>query len=64
FYNTFTARVDPGVTSVGAAEVSADPVSGDVYALPARRHEPAASPGCARSWRPACRHSRRCSRCA
>ncbi|MFJ6548242.1 chorismate-binding protein [Microbacterium sp. NPDC091676] len=33
FYNTFTARVDPGVTSVGAAEVSADPVTGDVYAL-------------------------------
>ena len=33
FYNTFTARVAPGTTSVGAAEVSADPVSGDVYAL-------------------------------
>ncbi|WP_338565879.1 chorismate-binding protein [Microbacterium paraoxydans] len=33
FYNTFTARVDPGVTTVGAAEVSADPVTGDVYAL-------------------------------
>ncbi|KQR38687.1 chorismate-binding protein [Microbacterium sp. Leaf159] len=33
FYNTFTARVAPGTTSVGAAEVSADPASGDVYAL-------------------------------
>ena len=33
FYNTFTARVAPGTSSVGAAEVSADPVSGDVYAL-------------------------------
>ncbi|WP_341957151.1 chorismate-binding protein [Microbacterium sp. LWH13-1.2] len=33
FYNTFTARVAPGTTSAGAAEVSADPVSGDVYAL-------------------------------
>ncbi|WP_447912580.1 chorismate-binding protein [Microbacterium phyllosphaerae] len=33
FYNTFTARVAPGTASVGAAEVSADPVSGDVYAL-------------------------------
>jgi phenazine biosynthesis protein phzE len=33
FYNTFTARVDPGTTRVGEAEVSADPVTGDVYAL-------------------------------
>ena len=33
FYNTFTAKVAPGTTAVGAAEVSADPVSGDVYAL-------------------------------
>ncbi|MCS3441602.1 chorismate-binding protein [Microbacterium phyllosphaerae] len=33
FYNTFTARVAPGTSSVGAAEVSADLVSGDVYAL-------------------------------
>lgn len=33
FYNTFTARVDPGTTAIGRAEVSADPTSGDVYAL-------------------------------
>ncbi len=47
FYNTFTARVAPGTTHVGVvsgqsngarstsleAEVSADPVTGDVYAL-------------------------------
>ncbi len=33
FYNTFTARVAPGTTAVGAAEVSADPQTGDVYAL-------------------------------
>jgi len=33
FYNTFTARVAPGTTDAGVAEVSADPVSGDVYAL-------------------------------
>ncbi len=33
FYNTFTARVDPGTLTVGAAEVSADPATGDVYAL-------------------------------
>ncbi|MFJ2368485.1 chorismate-binding protein [Microbacterium sp. NPDC087665] len=33
FYNTFTARVDPGTTVIGRAEVSADPTSGDVYAL-------------------------------
>ena len=33
FYNTFTARVAPGTESAGAAEVSADPATGDVYAL-------------------------------
>ncbi len=33
FYNTFTARVAPGTTHVDVAEVSADAVSGDVYAL-------------------------------
>lgn len=33
FYNTFTARVEPGTTRVGPAEVSADAVTGDVYAL-------------------------------
>ena len=33
FYNTFTARVPPGTTVVGEAEVAADPGSGDVYAL-------------------------------
>lgn len=33
FYNTFTARVAPGTTTVGDAEVSADAVTGDVYAL-------------------------------
>ncbi|MDA4894617.1 chorismate-binding protein [Streptomyces sp. MS2A] len=33
FYNTFTARVAPGTAAVGTAEVSADPASGDVYAL-------------------------------
>ncbi|MFB4348383.1 chorismate-binding protein [Microbacterium sp. CR_7] len=33
FYNTFTARVQPGTTTVADAEVSADPQSGDVYAL-------------------------------
>ncbi|MGN7859810.1 anthranilate synthase family protein [Microbacterium sp. 22303] len=33
FYNTFTARVAPGTTAAGVAEVSADPISGDVYAL-------------------------------
>jgi phenazine biosynthesis protein phzE len=33
FYNTFTARVTPGTTQVGAAEVAADPTTGDVYAL-------------------------------
>jgi phenazine biosynthesis protein phzE len=33
FYNTFTARVDPGTPVVGPAEVSADAITGDVYAL-------------------------------
>ncbi|WP_243227134.1 chorismate-binding protein [Microbacterium sp. CIAB417] len=33
FYNTFTARVAPGTSVIDRAEVSADPVSGDVYAL-------------------------------
>lgn len=33
FYNTFTARVDPGRTEVGGAQVSADAATGDVYAL-------------------------------
>src|SRR6478736_6496279 len=33
FYNTFTARVAPGTTMVGEAEVAADPETGDVYAL-------------------------------
>lgn len=33
FYNTFTARVPVGTSVVAEAEVSADPVSGDVYAL-------------------------------
>ncbi|GAA1529361.1 phenazine biosynthesis protein phzE [Microbacterium ginsengiterrae] len=33
FYNTFTARVAPGQTRIGEAEVSADPTTGDVYAL-------------------------------
>ncbi|WP_193598613.1 chorismate-binding protein [Microbacterium sp. YJN-G] len=37
FYNTFTARVEPGTTRVGAAEVSADAVTGDVYALRGER---------------------------
>ena len=32
FYNTFTARVTPGVARIGETEVSADS-SGDVYAL-------------------------------
>ncbi|MFJ4252898.1 chorismate-binding protein [Microbacterium sp. NPDC090003] len=38
FYNTFTARVSPGTTVAGDAEVSADPSSGDVYALRGRRY--------------------------
>ena len=33
FYNTFSARVPVGTTVVGEAEVAADPVTGDVYAL-------------------------------
>lgn len=33
FYNTFTARVSPGTSHVDGAELSADPDSGDVYAL-------------------------------
>jgi len=33
FYNTFTAHVPPGTTTVGEAEVAADAASGDVYAL-------------------------------
>ncbi|MBS1675393.1 MAG: chorismate-binding protein [Actinobacteria bacterium] len=33
FYNTFTAAVEPGTTEAGVAEVSADPDTGDVYAL-------------------------------
>ncbi|MFD5214549.1 chorismate-binding protein [Microbacterium sp. NPDC058345] len=37
FYNTFTARVSPGTTRVGGAEVSADPSTGDVYALRGER---------------------------
>ncbi|MBO0980620.1 chorismate-binding protein [Microbacterium sp. SD291] len=37
FYNTFTARVAPGTTKVGDAGVSADPATGDVYALRGER---------------------------
>ncbi|WP_309065197.1 chorismate-binding protein [Microbacterium sp.] len=37
FYNTFTARVAPGTTTAGAAQVSADAASGDVYALRGER---------------------------
>ena len=37
FYNTFTARVSPGTTAVDDAEVSADPETGDVYALRGER---------------------------
>ncbi|WP_434812416.1 chorismate-binding protein [Microbacterium sp. bgisy189] len=33
FYNTFTARVAPGTTTVDGTEVAADAASGDVYAL-------------------------------
>lgn len=33
FYNTFTARVEPGTTRRGATDIAADAVSGDVYAL-------------------------------
>ncbi|ALJ21144.1 anthranilate synthase family protein [Microbacterium sp. No. 7] len=38
FYNTFTARVAPGTGRVGAAEVAADPASGDVYAMRGPRY--------------------------
>lgn len=37
FYNTFTARVAPGTSAVGDAEVSAAADSGDVYALRGER---------------------------
>jgi phenazine biosynthesis protein phzE len=33
FYNTFTARVAPGTTALDGVDISADPVTGDVYAL-------------------------------
>lgn len=33
FYNTFTARVAPGTSSVGDVQIAADAASGDVYAL-------------------------------
>lgn len=33
FYNTFTARVAPGITHIRATEVAADAETGDVYAL-------------------------------
>ncbi|WP_119698199.1 anthranilate synthase family protein [Microbacterium halotolerans] len=33
FYNTFTARVEPGTARIGAVEIAADPATGDVYAL-------------------------------
>ena len=33
FYNTFSAHVEPGTTTVGVAEVASDPETGDVYAL-------------------------------
>ena len=33
FYNTFTARVEPGTERRDAVEIAADPVTGDVYAL-------------------------------
>jgi phenazine biosynthesis protein phzE len=33
FYNTFTARVAPGTTRVGEADVAAEEATGDVYAL-------------------------------
>jgi len=36
FYNTFTARVPVGTTAIGETQVSADPASGDVYALRGR----------------------------
>lgn len=41
FYNTFTARVEPGTgsieTPIGRVEIAADGETGDVYALRARR---------------------------
>jgi phenazine biosynthesis protein phzE len=37
FYNTFTARVTPGTDAAAEAEISADPVTGDVYALRGER---------------------------
>ncbi|SEB90502.1 chorismate-binding protein [Microbacterium hydrocarbonoxydans] len=37
FYNTFTARVVPGSVRAETAEVSADPETGDVYALRGER---------------------------
>lgn len=33
FYNTFTARAEPGTAELGVTEVAAEPASGDVYAL-------------------------------
>ncbi|MFT4213881.1 MAG: chorismate-binding protein [Microbacterium sp.] len=33
FYNTFTARVEPGTASVGETQIAADAASGDVYAM-------------------------------
>ncbi|QOC25983.1 phenazine-specific anthranilate synthase [Microbacterium hominis] len=33
FYNTFTARVEPGTDEIGRTRIAADPASGDVYAL-------------------------------
>lgn len=33
FYNTFTARTDAGAGAIAGAEVAADPLTGDVYAL-------------------------------
>lgn len=37
FYNTFSARVEPGSSRTGAAEVAADAASGDVYAIRGER---------------------------
>ncbi|WDH79937.1 chorismate-binding protein [Microbacterium esteraromaticum] len=37
FYNTFTARVSPGTTRVGDADVSAEADTGDVHALRGER---------------------------
>ncbi|MDJ1113060.1 chorismate-binding protein [Microbacterium dauci] len=33
FYNTFTARVDPGTTEIGETELAVDAATGDVYAM-------------------------------